>query len=94
MDDFYVYILRSVKSGSFYIGCSHDPKLRLEQHNWGRVTATKYKRPWILCFLQKFSSFEKARKVEYALKKRKSKVFLEQIVADGEIKGKIASTGE
>ena len=46
--DYYVYILESEVTGSFYIGQTQDIDARLEKHNKGYVKSTKAKRPWKL----------------------------------------------
>lgn len=42
----YVYILKSLKDGSHYIGFTRDIDKRLRQHNNGKNYSTKSKRPW------------------------------------------------
>ena len=82
-----VYILRSLKNGTFYIGCASDVTLRLKQHNCGNVTATKYKRPYRLEFSQEYPDTSVARKTESRLKKWKRRDFIENIIRDGFIRG-------
>jgi len=41
---FYMYILKD-KNGELYIGSTNDLKKRFSEHNAGKVTSTKYKRP-------------------------------------------------
>jgi len=81
-----VYILQSQKSNRYYIGSSIDVARRIEQHNNGRVIATKGKGPWILVFKQEYTSVTDARKIEIKLKKLKSRDYIEKIVSDGYIK--------
>ena len=42
MDFYYVYILKSEKDGKNYAGYTQNLKLRLEQHQKGKVTSTKH----------------------------------------------------
>jgi putative endonuclease len=86
MENSYLYILQSLRNGSYYVGCSADPGKRLEQHNKGRVVATKYKRPWEIRFTQQLESSKKAKQIEYNLKRRKSRLLIEQIIKDQKIK--------
>lgn len=51
---FYVYILRSEKDKSLYIGYSPDLKSRLIKHNKKQVTSTKYKTPWTLIYYEAY----------------------------------------
>lgn len=45
---YFVYILKSLKDGNFYIGRTNDLERRLGEHNRGRVRSTKSRRPFIL----------------------------------------------
>lgn len=81
-----MYILKSLKNGSYYIGISKYPFQRLEEHNKGYVRYTRNLTPWNLVFIQRFESVEEARRVERALKKLKRKDILERIVKEGFIK--------
>ena len=66
---FYVYLLKSSKDGSFYIGQTDDMKERLERHNNGFVLSTKNKRPWNLVGIEEYPNRELARWREYKLKR-------------------------
>lgn len=80
----YIYIIQSQRNGRFYIGCSEDPKRRLNEfHNLGKVKATKTLIPWKLVFSQKYNDMTVARKVEYKIKSFKSKRILVEIIEEG-----------
>jgi len=81
-----VYILKSIKNGSFYIGSANDPIKRLAEHNAGRSPYTKNNKPFEIVFSQEFGTIGKARKIELKLKSWKRKDFLEKIIEDGFIK--------
>ena len=51
---YYVYILKSQKDQSLYIGYTSDLKKRFQEHNNGLSLATKYKRPYKLIFYEAF----------------------------------------
>lgn len=51
---FYVYILKGLSSGRYYIGSAVDIDVRLTQHNRGTVRSTKPYRPWRLIFKRVF----------------------------------------
>ena len=85
----YIYILRSNKTGSYYLGSTNDLERRVREHKEGRVKATKYLLPVELCFSQIYFSLIEARRIEYRLKTFKSKDVLSKIIKDRliEIKG-------
>lgn len=41
----YVYVLRSLKDGNFYVGRTQNLKQRLAEHESGNVESTKDRRP-------------------------------------------------
>ena len=53
---FYVYILQSLKDGSYYIGQTNGVSNRLERHNSRRQLATRSKVPWELVYTKPFPS--------------------------------------
>lgn len=50
----YVYVLKSLKDGMFYVGWTPDLKHRIEQHGLGLVPSTKPRRPLKLIFYEAF----------------------------------------
>ena len=62
----YVYVLRSEIDGNKYIGVTMDITRRLGEHNSGKNTSTKYRRPFKLDFYfsfeSKYEAFEAERK--------------------------------
>ncbi len=77
---FYVYILKSLKHGRYYIGYSAHPKERLEQHNLGKVKSTKAYIPYKQVLVEKYSTRSEAMKREKELKKMKSGVKFKELV--------------
>ncbi|MBI4100682.1 GIY-YIG nuclease family protein [Candidatus Microgenomates bacterium] len=65
---YYVYILRSQKSGSLYIGYTTDLIKRFEQHNNGKSQATKPFRPYKLIYYEAFLDRVDAKRREVYLK--------------------------
>jgi putative endonuclease len=47
---YYVYVLQSEKDRKFYIGCASNIKKRLEEHNSGKVSTTRNRRPLKLIY--------------------------------------------
>lgn len=46
----YVYVLRSMKDGQFYVGLTRDLRARLLTHNKGEVTSTRHRVPLELIY--------------------------------------------
>ncbi|OGE18851.1 excinuclease ABC subunit C [Candidatus Daviesbacteria bacterium RIFCSPLOWO2_02_FULL_41_8] len=65
---YYVYILKSSKNGSLYIGYTSDLKKRFAEHNNGLSISTKYKRPYKLIFYEAFLDRIDAKHREVYLK--------------------------
>ncbi len=65
---FYVYLLKSISDGKYYIGQTEDVDVRFRRHNDGYVRATKNRRPLILLGCEQFSSRAEARLREFRLK--------------------------
>jgi len=77
---YFVYILRSLKEESYYVGSTQDLKSRLERHNQGRSKYTKPKLPWKLIYHEKHTDRSTAMKKEKEIKNRKSRQFIESLV--------------
>ncbi|HTS16800.1 MAG TPA: GIY-YIG nuclease family protein [Verrucomicrobiae bacterium] len=65
---YYVYVLRSQKSGRLYIGSSADPDARLKAHNAGRSQWSRRLRPWVRVRLEEHPNRQTAEKRERYLK--------------------------
>ena len=77
---YFVYILRSQKESSYYIGHTRDLDSRLQRHNQGRVKYTKSKRPWDLVYFEEYPDRARAMAREQEIKGRKSKEFIDSLV--------------
>jgi putative endonuclease len=64
---FFVYILKSQKDNSLYIGYTHNLRKRLKEHNLGLVRSTKLKRPSYLVYYEAYASKQDAIKREITL---------------------------
>jgi len=62
--NFYVYILKSLKTFEYYKGLTKDVDNRIDQHLNGKVKYTKNKCPLILIHVEICKSRKEARKVE------------------------------
>jgi len=61
---YYAYILESIKDGKYYHGSCEDLEARVAKHNSGQVRSTKYRRPFVLHYQEKFNSRSEAFKRE------------------------------
>jgi len=76
MNFHYTYVLVSVKDKKFYYGYSEDLKSRFEQHQKGKVSSTKDRRPLELIYYESCLSKQDAMKRERYFKTYKGKLFL------------------
>lgn len=67
-----VYVLKSKRNKSLYIGYTNNLRKRIEEHNAGRVSYTKNHLPWILVYCEVFRSEKDARRRESKLKQFKN----------------------
>ncbi len=77
---YYVYILRSEKDGSFYIGHTADLDERIQRHNHGKSLYTKAKVPWKLIYREEFHSRSEAMKREQEIKRKKNRAYIDYLV--------------
>jgi len=77
---YFVYIIESLKDGSYYVGSTQNLTERIERHNQGRSTYTKAKRPWGLVFCEEHPDRSRAIIREKEIKRKKSKSYIEFLV--------------
>jgi putative endonuclease len=65
----YVYLLRSRKDGTYYVGWTTDPVRRLVEHNARLSTYTNRKLPWQLIGVEPQATVEVAKAYERSLKR-------------------------
>ena len=78
--NYYVYILRSLKNGSYYKGQTSDINQRILEHNSGKTPSTKRYLPWELVWFTKVPSREAAMQLERKLKNITSKARVEDFI--------------
>jgi putative endonuclease len=76
----YLYILRSLKTGNFYVGHAEDIERRLLEHNSGRSRSTKSRAPWVLVLSEGFESRSEAMAKESLIKSWKSPKAVQQLI--------------
>ena len=79
---FYTYILFSQTANKYYIGSTSNIVRRLNEHNSRQSASTKAGVPWKLMFTKEFVLKSDAIKLEYKLKKMKSRKYLEWFITN------------
>ena len=80
----FLYIIRSEKADSYYIGETINVIDRLAQHNSGffKGSFTKQADDWTLLKSIEFKNISNARNAEKFIKKMKSRKFIEQLIIE------------
>ena len=81
MSDYILYILRSQKTGRYYVGITADLDGRLKRHNSGQNTSTKPGRPWQLVYIEKCPDKRSAWLREGQIKRYKSGEAFKNLIA-------------
>jgi putative endonuclease len=71
----YVYIIKSLKDGTYYKGYTEDYERRISEHNEGLSHFTSSKCPWILVYVELHPHKRSALIRERKLKKCKKEYF-------------------
>ena len=78
----FTYILYSENSDSYYIGSCNNLEERLRRHNAGHSLSTRKGIPWKVVYQKEFLTKAEAMKEEYRIKKQKSRIFIEKLIAE------------
>jgi putative endonuclease len=65
---YYVYLLKSIKNGTIYIGYTNNLKKRFILHNNGEVFSTNKNKPWVLIYYEAYLNKSDATNREKMLK--------------------------
>ena len=76
----YVYVLKSIKDGRFYVGYTANLKRRLIEHNAGTVSSTKHRIPFKLIYYEACTHQADALRRERYLKTTYGKRYLKSRV--------------
>lgn len=68
---YYVYILKSLKDGSYYVGQTQDLNSRLVKHNLGQSKFTKLRLPYKIIHTEKYQTRNEAVRREIKIKSYK-----------------------
>ena len=77
----YTYILYCAKLSKYYIGACTDLQRRFYEHNIGHSKFTSSGIPWELKYTQEFETLQSAKQKELAIKKMKSRTYIEALIA-------------
>nr|WP_255375273.1 GIY-YIG nuclease family protein [Barnesiella sp. An55] len=67
----------------YYVGYTHDIAGRLGKHNAGATPSTRSGRPWELVYSESYAEKRAAISREREIKDKKSRVYIEQLIAKG-----------
>lgn len=76
---YYVYVLRSIKDGTTYVGMAKDVSIRLAEHNRGKSKYTKGHMPYELLYQEGPNETIAARRREKYLKSTSGKNYLRKL---------------
>ena len=79
---YYIYILQSRKDNHFYTGYTSDLRKRIDDHNEGKVTSTKFRRPLQLVYFEGCLSQKDALHREKYLKTAWGKRYINNRIKD------------
>jgi putative endonuclease len=82
---YFVYILYSQSRDRYYIGYTHNPQERLEEHNLGATTSNRSGRPWILVYTEELGNKGDAIRREREIKKMKSRKYIDSMISSKSI---------
>jgi putative endonuclease len=77
---YYLYILKSEKSGKYYIGHTNDLDRRIKEHNSGQTKSTRAGVPWEPVYVKEYETNIEAGKEELRLKRMKSRKYIEKLI--------------
>lgn len=79
---YFVYILKSQKTGELYKGITNDLHRRLFEHNSNKNIGSRGRGPWKLVYSEKCSDRTEARRREKFFKSGSGRELLKHIVND------------
>jgi len=77
-----VYVLKSLKDGRTYVGCTKNLHNRIKEHNAGKVTSAKNRKPFVLWYQEeisdKYDAFKREKHFKTAWGRRQLRKILEE----------------
>jgi putative endonuclease len=77
---FTVYILRSLKTGVYYVGQTNNLADRIRRHNGSTEKATRGRGPWQLVYREDFETRADACHGEREIKAQKHRSYIEKLI--------------
>jgi putative endonuclease len=77
-----MYYIHSSSIDKYYIGYTSDLELRIERHNSAWCKFSSHGIPWKLVYSEQFLSKSEAIKREIEIKKMKSRIYIENLIAE------------
>ena len=82
MEEYFVYVLKSIKNNFHYIGHTYDLKERLLIHNKKKVRSTKGHAPFKIIYTESFATRSEACKREMYFKQATGNICLRQYLIE------------
>lgn len=76
----FVYVLKSMKNGRYYVGSTNDLTRRMAEHKRGKTKYTRNSGPYKLIYKRSFRTLKEARQKEYQIKKMKNREYIEKFI--------------
>ncbi len=77
----YLYIIKSEDTGKYYIGETNNIERRLLEHQQGDTSFGKRNKNSKLVYKKDYNDRNRAKKIEYFLKRQKSCIFIKKLIA-------------
>jgi len=77
---YYVYVIKSIRHLSRYVGSTNNVFNRVKEHNGSRCRYTSGRKPWILVYKEEFKTRAEAMEREKFLKSGQGRKYLDRIL--------------
>ena len=78
---FTVYVLRSLKTGAYYVGQTKKLTERVKRHNANTEKATRGRGPWELVYSEECATRAEAWNRERNIKAQKERAYIDKLIA-------------
>ena len=77
---FYVYVIKDINSGRFYVGYTSNLLKRIKEHNRGKTRSLRNRGPFELVYSEIYETRHEAYKKEQEIKKFKSGIKFKKLI--------------